>query len=241
MAIINFSQTKPKSTLTAWERWELASLDEAAASPAAAGAGKTSPTDVSPAVPPAPTFSAEELTRLREQARQEGYQEGHERGYADGLEAGRAAAAAAGQEQAAALAQAMTNFDTALGEVEQNVADEVLALALEVARQITRQVIAVQPQLIVGVIHTALADLPFQHALIYLNPEDAALVRALAGDQLAHAGHRVHEDLKLSRGDVIIETGNTHLDARLATRWQRTVMTLNQDIPWLTPSASDQT
>lgn len=239
MAIINFSaQAQPKSALTAWERWELASLDETAA---AAAEGKAAAGKTAPAVPPAPTFDAEELSRLREAARQEGYQEGQERGYTDGLEAGRTAAATEAREQAAGLAQAMTNFDKALADVEQHVADEILALALEVARQITRQVIAVQPQIILGVIHTALADLPFQHALIYLHPEDAALVRALAGDQLTHAGHRLHEDPQLARGDVIIETGHTQLDARLATRWQRTAMALNQDIPWLTPLDSDQT
>jgi flagellar assembly protein FliH len=239
MAIINFSApAQPKPSLTAWERWELASLDEAAA---VVAEGKSPAIKASPAVPSAPAFSEEELARLREAARQEGHKEGHERGYADGLEAGRAAAATEARERAAGLAQAMTNFDNALAEVEQHVADEILALALEVARQITRQVIAVQPQVILGVIHTALADLPFQHALVYLHPEDAALVRALAGEHLAHAGHRLHEDPLLARGDVIIETGHTQLDARLATRWQRTAMALNQDIPWLMPSEPDQT
>jgi flagellar assembly protein FliH len=238
MAIITFSaQAQSKSALTAWERWELASLDEATAT---AAEEKAAASKVSSTVSPAPTFNEEELARLRETARQEGYQEGHERGYADGLEAGRMAAATETHEQAAGLARAIKNFDTALAEVEQHVADEILALALEVARQITRQVIAVQPQVILGVIHTALADLPFQHALIHLHPEDAALVHTLAGDQLAHAGHRLHEDPLLTRGDVIIETGHTQLDARLATRWQRTVMTLNQDIPWLMPSDSEQ-
>jgi len=84
-----------------------------------------------------------------------------------------------------------------------------------------------------GVIREALEQLPLLHAAIHLHPEDASLVRLRAGDQLTHAGHRIHEDAKLKRGDVIIEAGGSHLDATLASRWRRVVEALGQQAPWL--------
>jgi flagellar assembly protein FliH len=78
-----------------------------------------------------------------------------------------------------------------------------------------------------------LEQLPLLHASIHLNPEDASLARLRAGDQFAHAGHRIHEDTKLLRGDVIIEAGGSHLDASLETRWRRVMEALGQQTPWI--------
>jgi flagellar assembly protein FliH len=176
-----------------------------------------------------------ETTRLREATRREGYQAGFDSGRTAGLQAGREAAEADGCQLAAQLAQAISRFEAGAAELEHTVADELLALALEIARKVIHQSVAVQPQTILGVIHEALAQLSSQHAMIHLNPEDAALVRVHAGEQLAHASHRIQEDPQLARGDVVIEAGGTHLDACLATRWQHVIAALGQDTPWLAP------
>jgi len=93
--------------------------------------------------------------------------------------------------------------------------------------------VAVQPQVILGVIREALAQLPLQHAIIHLNPADVALIDSFNEKQITQTGHRIQEDAQLARGDVVIEAGNTHLDARLATRWQHALAALGQDLPWL--------
>jgi flagellar assembly protein FliH len=90
-----------------------------------------------------------------------------------------------------------------------------------------------QPESVLSVVREALSQMPLQHASIHLNPEDASLARSRAGDQLAHAGHRIHEDPKLERGDVVIEVGGSHLDATVATRWQRAIASLGQELPWI--------
>ena len=77
----------------------------------------------------------------------------------------------------------------------------------------------------------------FRFMAIHLHPEDASLARLRAGDQLTHAGHRIHEDSKLKRGDVIIEAGGSHLDATLAARWRRVVEALGQQAPWIEDSS----
>lgn len=202
-----------KSLLTAWERWELASFDspgEAAADSAKSGI---------------PAVSEEEVLKIREQARREG----HEAGYA----AGQARAEAMGREEALRLAKTLESLERCIEQLEQAVADDLLALSIEIARQVVRQAVAANPEVLLGVIREALAELPLLHATIYLHPEDASLVRLRAGEQLAHAGHRIHEDPKLARGGAIIEAGGSHIDASLAVRWARVVEGLGQQAPWL--------
>lgn len=218
------ADTRPVASLTAWERWELASFDAAET--------KSGSTETETILQP-PSLHTDEINRLHEMARQEGYQKGFDAGYQEGAEAGRAAALAEGRQLSTQIAQIISRLETGINELEQAVADDLLALALEISRKITHQTIAVQPQLILGVIRNALAQLPLQHAIIHLNPEDVALIDSLGDKQLVQAGHRIQEDGQLARGDVIIEAGNTHLDARLATRWQHAIAALDQDLPWL--------
>jgi flagellar assembly protein FliH len=206
----------PKSSLTAWERWELASFDSATDSSVAGKHGASAVSD-------------EEIQRIREQAHREGYRAGH----AEGLAAGQAQAEAMGREEALRLAQALDSLERCIAELNQVVADNLLALSIEIARQVVRQVVAVKPEVLLGVIREALGQLPLLHAAIHLHPEDASLVRLRAGDQLAHAGHRIHEDPMLARGDVVIEAGGSHLDATLASRWRRVVESLGQPTPWI--------
>lgn len=205
----------PKSPLTAWERWELASFDSPADS-AEGASGKPG----SPAV-----SEEEERHRIHEQARREG----HQAGYAAGL----AQAEAMGREEALRLAQTLANLERSITELNQAVADDLLGLSIEIARQIVRQAVAANPEVILGVIREALEQLPLLHTSIHLHPEDASLARLRAGDQLTHAGHRILEDPQLKRGDVIVEAGGSHLDASLATRWRRVVEALGQNASWV--------
>jgi flagellar assembly protein FliH len=185
--------------MTAWERWELSSLDAEPPPPSAS-------TEAEP-VPP----DRAEIERICAEARQEGYEDGY------------AAGQAAARQEAVRLAKAADGMAQALAELDQQVADELLALAIEIARQVVRSEIAAHPDSIIGVVHEALAQLPHQHATIYLHPEDASLVRSYAGDQLTHAGHRILEDAKLKPGDCLLESGSSQIDASLPTRWRRVI------------------
>ena len=196
------------SRLTAWERWELASFD--ADAPVAANGDASTPV----------TVDRQELERLREEARREGYNAGY------------AAGQVAAQEEAGRLARAAASLDEALAEFDQQVADELLALAMEIARQVVRDEISARPDVIVKVVYEALSQLPHQHATIFLHPDDASLVRSYAGDALTHAGHRLLEDVRLNRGDCVLESGSSQSDASLATRWRRVIETLGLSGAW---------
>jgi flagellar assembly protein FliH len=189
----------PKESLTAWQRWELGGLDQPkSASPQHKPSGARLPT-------------AEEIERIHRDAHKQGYDAGYEEG------------TARARMEALRLHTLIEQLERALGEFDQQVAEELLALSLEVARQVLRQAIAARPTVILEVVREALLQLPHQHAAIYLNPEDASLVRSYLGDQLAHAGHRIFEETGVARGGLRVEAGGSHLDAGIATRWQRVV------------------
>jgi flagellar assembly protein FliH len=161
-----------------------------------------------------------------------GYDDGLVAGRFEGFAAGEAAGAAEGRQAAHQLLSLAANLDKALTGVDQEIADEILTLSLEIARQVLRQTVAVKPEVVLSVVHEALALLPHQHAAIYLNPADAALVRKHAGDQLTHAGHHLREDPRLERNDVVIEANGAQVDATMATRWRRIIETLGSKTPW---------
>ena len=219
-----------KSTLTARDRWELASFDSEATHRPVSARGEP--------VPPPSTFSEEEIAVLRDAARREGYEAGHAEGYAaghlEGLSKGEREAREKGEAAVAPLLAAAQGIEEKLGAIDQSVADELVALAVELARSVIRQSIAAQPETLVALVREALLQLPTQHAAIHLHPEDASLVRSFAGDQLTHAGHRILEDSKLTRGDAVIDCGGSHLDATVSTRWRRVLEGIGRDTPWQT-------
>ena len=197
------------NSTTAWERWELANLDaDVPLSNAGNGAATSADLD------------RKEIERICEEARQDGY------------EAGYAAGQGAVTTEAERLANAAISLEQAMTEFDQQVADELLALATEIARRVVRAEISARPDVILNVIHEALAELPHQHATIFLHPDDASLVRSHVGDTLTHAGHRLLEEPKLQPGDCVLESGGCQLDGTVATRWRRVVETIGLASAW---------
>lgn len=212
------------SNLTAWERWELGSFDTAA-NPKKLKPQQSTPAEEIPAVK-LPT--AEEVEQIYQQARDDGLKKGQEEGYQAGFKEGQKKALAEAQR----LAKAAGKLDQALGALDATVADELLTLAVELAREVVRKEISARPEVLLDVVREALAQLPHQHAAIFLHPDDASLLRSYMGDQLAHAGHRIHEDPKLARGDCLLEAGGSQVDATVTMRWRRIVAGLGIDSAW---------
>ncbi|MCW0200841.1 MAG: flagellar assembly protein FliH [Rhodanobacter thiooxydans] len=223
----------------AFTHWKLEVFDQSMAQPPGiddtlgGSPGRESATPAS--APPAGTGSqadsetppdfklptADELEKLQADAHREGYAAGYEEG------------TARVRMEAMRLHSVIEQLEEALASLDTEVAQGVLHLGVEIARQVVRQAIAVKPEVIVGVVREAINQLPHQHTAVYLNPDDASLVRSHAGDQLAHAGHRIFEDTTIARGGCKIEAGGSHIDATLATRWTRIVEALIDDADWI--------
>ena len=220
---------KRPEEMSAWERWEMASFDPpkpAAPEPPPVEPEAPPPPAAEPVAAPEPAVklpTAEEVEAIYSQAREEGYRVGFNEGQQSAL------------AEAQKLGALVQKLDEAILGMESEVADELLALGLEIARQVVRETVRLQPEAILAVVKEALLQLPHQHALIYLHPDDAELVRIHIGDQLAHAGHRIQDDPTLARGDCTINAGSTHVDATLASRWERVVAGLGSSLSLDTP------
>ncbi|MEF8719896.1 MAG: FliH/SctL family protein [Candidatus Accumulibacter necessarius] len=93
------------------------------------------------------------------------------------------------------IASLLDKLHQALAVIDQGVADQLLALAIEIANQVLRQSLRVQPELLLSVVREALSTLHPHHGqpLLFVHPDDAALVRKHLGEQLSHmplANHR---------------------------------------------------
>ncbi len=210
-----------KESLTAWQRWEMGSLDENKACARTPSANTTA----APADNPANKLpTADDIERIHRDAHKQGYDAGYEEG------------TARVRMEAMRLHALVEKLDTALGEFDQQVSEELLALSIEIARQVVRQSIAARPELILDVVREGLSHLPQQHVAIHLHPEDAALARTHLGEQITHLGHRIFEDAGIARGGVRMEAGGSQLDASVENRWKRVLASMGMSGEWIEPN-----
>ena len=224
------SNALPKEKQTAYQRWELASFgdDRPSQQPA--------PPPPKQAEPPPPSEEAiarlnAELDLLREQARQEGYAEGIEQGRQQGLTEGRFQAA----EELQRFVQITASFGAEIARANDVIADDLLKLALDIAKGMLKTALQVRPELVLPIVSEAIRYLPSlqQPALLLLHPEDVKLVSERMHDELTQAGWRVAEDMRIERGGCQIETGTNQIDATIGSRWERIAASLGKDTGWM--------
>lgn len=236
-----------KEFQSAYQRWEMTSFGderpsvraqreaEAAAAAAAARAYEAPP-------PPQPTIqlpTAEELEAIRAAAREEGFAEGLEAGQAEGHAAGYEEGLALGRAEAAEelehLRELATTFGDAVTQADEAISNDVLELALHLARGMVRTAFDVKPDLILHVVREAVDYLPNlqQPALLMLHPEDALIVKSGIGHELDKSGWRIVEDETIARGGCKVDTASNQIDAQIGARWQRLAHALGKDVDWL--------
>lgn len=224
------SQIIPKAHFSTYQRWEMDAFEPTVRAPESGCAVGTEDTSGSAAVI-LPTV--EQIEQIHQQAQQEGYAAGYEAGIKAGHEFGRQA----GDEQAMAdamkLRGLLSSFQGELGAANQTIANDLLALAMCLAKQMVRQALKVKPELVFAVVRECIQqDAVFSEPVqLFLHPDDAALVREHLNHELNDC--KVTVDPSLERGGCRIRMGNSHTDARLATRWQRIAQALGQNSHWL--------
>jgi flagellar assembly protein FliH len=174
-------------------------------------------------VPPPGLDPQVELARLREQVRAEAY--------AEGLAAGRAEA----EQSCVRMKQLVESFGDTLDNLDFRLADMVLELALDIARQVVAGELAAHPERILEVVNLALKQMveSTREARLLLNPDDAALVRPHLEQVLDKARLRIVEDVRIVRGGCLIETPHGDIDATLPARWRQVVQVLGSSRDWL--------
>jgi flagellar assembly protein FliH len=242
-----------KDLQSAYQRWEMTSFgDERPSAVAQRQAAQAQAHNAAPAarrdpaVPAAPAIplpTLEEIEAIRDGAREEGFaeghaegleagrQQGHDAGYEDGLAQGRAEAA----QEAARLKELAASFGDAVTHADEAISNDVLELALHLARNMVKTAFDVKPELILPVVREAIDYLPTlqQPAILLLHPDDAAIVRSAMSQELDTGGWRIIEDDHIARGGCRVDTASNQIDAQIASRWQRLAHALGKDLEWL--------
>lgn len=225
----------PKEKLTAYQRWEMASFD------------KNIVIEESKAAELAAKLQAAHQEKIEEEARraahgagleegrnagfEQGLAEGQAQGYADGLAQGRAEAETEKQQ----LQELARIFGDEIAQASDRVAADVLDLAMDLAKAMLKNALAIRPELVLPVVADAIRKLPSiqQPARIFLHPDDARLVMNRMGDELDKGGWHVIEDAHVERGGCRAETATNQIDATASSRWQRIAAALGKESDWL--------
>ena len=224
------SPVEVKKSMTAWQRWEMNSFNQA---PLSAPDETPAPEPVFEPFEPVLLIDEVELARLRLEARTTGESDGYALGYARGQTEGHAAGRAGVETQAEQLRALAQALPAALRLMQASVADDLLALAMDIARQVLGQALTAEPQALLPLVHELLQAEPALTGApqLLLHPDDAALVKEHLADELKNAGWRIRADTHITRGGCRVTASSGERDASLETRWERVTATLKRSPP----------
>ncbi|WP_304360597.1 flagellar assembly protein FliH [Collimonas fungivorans] len=225
-------QRQPKPQMSAWQRWEMADMqlaaDTDAEAPAAPAALAAEPALAE--LEPKLLIDETELQRLRQQAQEDGASEGLRQGHAEGWQEGYRAGLEIAQNEARSLHALSLAMPDALRQAEKELADDLLTLALDIAQQVVRQALAVEPQLILAAVRELLQTEPALSGTprLLLHADDMALVQQYLAEDLQAAGWLLRSDPAVTRGGCRVQASSGELDATMETRWQRVAAALGR-------------
>jgi flagellar assembly protein FliH len=181
-------------------------------------AGRMHPTDEAAAGAGSSWPTAEEVAEIRRAAAEDGFHEG----------------AAAARAEAVRLVALVERVHADAARLEGEVAEKVLDLAVQIAREVIRGEVRCRPDALLPVIQEALGALPqtLHHLAIHLHPDDAELVGRHLQDHPLPQPARLRPNAQIERGGCQISASEGDLDATLRTRWARVLAALGRDDAW---------
>lgn len=224
----------PKEKQNGYQRWEMDSLEtpECLEKDQDLEAGNQIEEEPEPdkVVPP----TEEEIAAVFQRAKAEGYEAGFQEGNAAGYKAGREAAENEVKAEVVRLQSLLSKLDHDLHELDQQVANDLLDLAIALAKKVVAQALELNPQLIIPIVQEAIRNLPnvMNHPRLFLHPDDATLVNAHLGNQIELDNWQIREDPQIARGGCRIEAGGSEINASLETRWHRALAAIGQNSGW---------
>src|SRR6478672_1266304 len=140
------SDALPKERQTAYQRWELASFGALEEAPQEIEEEQQQPQIDTEALL---AEAREQIAAAREQARREGLAEGLAQGYQTGMEQGRAQAL----EENTLLQQLSLAFGAEIAHAKELVAQDLLDLALDLAKAMLKTTLALQPERVLPIVN----------------------------------------------------------------------------------------
>jgi flagellar assembly protein FliH len=194
---------------------------------------------VAEAVEPAePMFSEAEVQQRLEQVRQEAYQQGVAQGEQQAAQQWQARMSDyqnnLGREVAQRLQSVLHTAETSVQGLQQQMAPDLLQLAIDIARQVVRQELRCNPQALQPVVSEALDMLGAETkpALVRLNPEDFKHLEAHLRAALPNPKVEWLADPSVAAGGCLVESQGAQIDGSLERRWQRAVAALGLVSTW---------
>lgn len=169
-----------------------------------------------------------------------------EEGYAEGFAQGRAHAILEEQhkfqqyldneaaEKARRFTALLQSAEQQLHEAEMLASQGVLDIALALARQVVRQELSINPNVLQPVVREALGLLvaDTKAAVVRMNPLDIEVFQDALATEFSAVSLTLVADAAISPGGCVVGAGGTVVDGRLQTRWHRAVAALGVDRPW---------
>jgi flagellar assembly protein FliH len=198
-----FGRTIPKDQVGAATSWEFQSLS--GAGPRVGGSGN---------------LLTERERRAFERGREEGRREGHVAGVADGRRMQ--------GSRNLQLQGLIEGLRARFAELEADGAARVLDLAVDIARQVLGREVSVARDAVLAPLREALAAIIDQQSQprVYLHPDDLQLLADDLGTEGLFRHCHFLADASVGRGGCRVETAQSEVDARLATRWRRVLDSL---------------
>ena len=175
---------------------------------------------------------------LVQQACDDAYAEGFAQGQAEtGLEWQRRMdeyIAQQGREAALRMQEVFQNLDATLIDMQQHMAQQVLDLACDIARQVVRQDLSVNPNALLPVVREAVGMLVNEGkpATVRLNPADMEALAQPLREEMDAPGIQWVADAAVPSGGCLVESAGTVVDGSLDKRWQRAIAALGLQSPW---------
>lgn len=223
------SQIIPRRLAT-YQRWEMGAFEQTGtAQPIGSCVERQEDEHATAVILP----TVEQIERIHQEAHQGGYAAGYEAGHKAGHEDGYRTGHERSSVEAARLQDLLSSFQRALADADRAIGNDLLALALDLARQMVRDALRVKPELVLAVVRESIRyeSVFSQPPQLILHPDDAALVREHLDHELNDC--TIHTDPQLERGGCRVRMGHSQVDATLPARWQRIGQALGQNGSWL--------
>ena len=174
----------------------------------------------------------------REAGFTDGYAQGHAQGHAHATLEGQRQIGDyiqnQGQEAARNFAQLFDAAQKQIADSEQVMAKGILELACALARQVLRQELSSNPNVLQPVIREALGMVAVdcKAAVVRMNPLDLDVFSDVLQQEYPNLALTLVADQAMTRGGCVVEAAGTVVDGTVQKRWARSVASLGLESAW---------
>jgi flagellar assembly protein FliH len=226
---MNSSKDFSPSELDRLSRWKLPAVKDTREPPVNQSSNSQKKIPALPTVNDIEQMQRMAFEEASKQGWQEGYEKGLEQGRTEGLEQGRKKGLEDGRAELDLKIHKLQDLIGLLVEplkkLDLEVEEELVALAVSIARQLVRRELKTENDQIVAVVRESVRALPAyaRKVKISIHPDDAELVRSALHVDDAKAKWELQEDPLLTRGGCRVDTETSRIDATVENRLNQVI------------------